>query len=176
MIFLLSDCQLIVATSARPRGLYLPGFDADECAKFIHKQADNTEVALVFGRERSGLTNEELLCCHYHLLIPCNPQYSSLNLAQAVQIVLYELRKQLIQGQGKITHNHEPLASFEDVERLYAHLSKFLLDINFLKLKNPARVMPRIRRMLNRIRFEQMEVNILRGILSHLQKSLICED
>lgn len=168
----LAGCNLVIATSARPRGLSLPGLSPRDCASFVAGQARDTEVAFVFGRERSGLTNEELLRCHYHLNIPANPDYSSLNLSQAVQIIVYELRMALLQPQAKVAHHENELATFTDVENFYKHLGEVLDSVNFLKPHNPHRVQQRLRRLFNRAGLEQIEVAILRGILSHVQKAL----
>jgi len=168
----LYGCQLVVGTSARPRGLSLPGLMPRDCAELIGTQPDTTQVAIVFGREHAGLTNDELLHCHYHLNIPSNPEYSSLNLAQAVQIIAYELRMKQLSMPAPVASYQEKLATTGEIEHFYQHLFDVLLAINFLKPKNPGRVAQRIRRLFNRIRLEQMEVAILRGILSHIQKYL----
>jgi tRNA (cytidine32/uridine32-2'-O)-methyltransferase len=166
----LAGCQLILATSARPRGLSLPGLTPQGCAKHVCEQPDNTEVAIVFGREHAGLTNEELLRCHFHVTIPSNPDYSSLNLSQAVQIIAYELRMALLQPEAQVTHHQEELATHQEMEQFYDHLTEVLTRIRFLKPNNPRRVQQRIRRLFNRTGLERMEVAILRGILSHVQK------
>lgn len=171
----LMGCQLVIATSARPRGLSLPGLTPPECAKLIASQSDETEVAIVFGREHAGLTNEELLQCHFHVNIPGNPDYSSLNLAQAVQIMMYELRMTHLSPVAPVASSKEIMARVEDVEQFYAHLTDVLLAIGFLKPKNPGKVQARLRRLFTRVRFEQMEVTMLRGILSHIQKALSLE-
>lgn len=169
----LTGCQLILATSARPRGLSLPGLVPASCAKLISEQADNTQVAIVFGREHSGLTNEELLKCHYHIHIPSNPEYSSLNLAQAVQIIAYELRMNLLAPKAEVSLRQEEYAAADEIEQFYEHLRDVFLEINFLKEANPRRLMQRVRRLFNRVQLERMEVNLLRGMLSQIQKSLL---
>lgn len=169
----LAGCQLIFATSARPRGLSLQGFLPASCAELVSEQKDDTQIAIVFGREHAGLTNEELLKCHYHINIPSNPDYSSLNLAQAVQIVAYELRMKLLSPKAAVSSREgEALASADEVERFYEHLKELLIETQFLKISNPRRLMLRVRRLFNRINLEQMEVNLLRGMLSQVQKSL----
>ncbi|STX28223.1 RNA methyltransferase [Legionella beliardensis] len=168
----LQGCQLVIGTSARPRGIDLPGLIPKDCAKLIAEHADNIEVALVFGREHAGLTNEELLQCHYHVTIPSNPDYSSLNLAQAVQVITYELRMHLLATTIKVNHNQDKLATVDEVEQFYTHLTDVLLEVNFLKPDNPRRLQERLRRLFNRVGLEQMEVNILRGILTYTQKAL----
>ncbi len=168
----LVGCQLILATSARPRGLSLPGLLPETCAELIGKQPDNTQVAIVFGREHAGLTNEELLKCHYHVNIPSNPEYSSLNLAQAVQIMAYEVRMNLLSPKAEVALRREEYATADEIEQFYDHLKEVFIDIQFLKASNPRRLMQRVRRLFNRVTLEKMEVSILRGMLSQVQKSL----
>ncbi|MDI9817669.1 MULTISPECIES: RNA methyltransferase [unclassified Legionella] len=169
----LKGCQLILATSARPRGIALPGLTPRECATLISERPDSTEVAILFGREHAGLTNEELLRSHYHINIPSNPEYSSLNLSQAVQIIAYELRMKLLAPVAEVSLSHDRLATAEEVEQFYDHLTAVMTAINFLKPSRPTRrLLQRIRRLFNRARLEHMEVTILRGILSHVQKAL----
>ncbi len=167
----LQGCALVIATSARPRGLSLAGLLPTECAAKVASCEDSAQVAIVFGREHAGLTNEELLHCHYHVNIPSNPEYSSLNLAQAVQIIAYELRMKLLAPQAVVAMREQPLASYEEIENLYTHLITVLSAINFFKPTN-IRVRERIRRLLKRVGLEQMEVGILRGVLSYLEKAL----
>ncbi|WP_419421138.1 RNA methyltransferase [Legionella sp. D16C41] len=168
----LEDCQLIIGTSARPRGIELPGLLPRDCAKLVATQPDATEIAIVFGREHAGLTNEELLQCHYHVTIPSNSVYSSLNLAQAVQIIAYELRLALLTPTLKINHTQDRLATGKEIEQFYNHLTEVLLEINFLKKDNPRRLKERLRRLFNRVGLEKMEINILRGILTYVQRAL----
>ena len=168
----LKGCQLILATSARPRDIALSGLTPAECATRIAETPDNTEIAIVFGREHSGLTNDELLQCHYHIHIPSNPEFSSLNLSQAVQIVAYELRMKLLSPTAAVETSHDTLATADAVEQFYTHLREVLIDIDFLKPSNPRRLFQRVRRMFNRIQLESMEINILRGILTHVQSAI----
>jgi tRNA (cytidine32/uridine32-2'-O)-methyltransferase len=168
----LAGCQLVLATSARPRGLALPGLIPSSSADLVCKQSDNTQVALVFGREHAGLTNEELLKCHYHIHIPSDPEYSSLNLAQAVQIMAYEMRMKLLVPQAEVAMKNDEYASVDEIEQFYAHLKEVFIEIKFLKTANPRRLMQRVRRLFNRVNLEKMEVSILRGMLSQVQKSL----
>lgn len=165
----LKGCQLILATSARPRDIALPGLSPAEGATLVASTDDKTEIAIVFGREHAGLTNDELLRCHYHIMIPSVPDYSSLNLAQAVQIIAYELRTKLLIPVIKREALRDNWASAEDVERFYTHLRDVLIGIDFLKPSNPKKLMYRLRRMFNRIKLERLEINILRGILTHIE-------
>jgi tRNA (cytidine32/uridine32-2'-O)-methyltransferase len=168
----LAGCQLILATSARPRDLSLPGLIPSACAELVSHQSDNTHIAIVFGREHAGLTNEELLKCHYHIHIPSNPDYSSLNLAQAVQIVAYELRMKLLAPKAEVTMRVDEYATADEIEQFYEHLKEVFIEIQFLKTAHPRRLMQRVRRLFNRTNLEKMEVSILRGMLSQVQKSL----
>lgn len=168
----LAGCQLILATSARPRGLSLPGLIPASCAELVSSKPDSTQVALVFGREHAGLTNEELLKCHYHVHIPSDPDYSSLNLSQAVQIMAYEVRMKLLTPKAEVASKFDEDATADEVEQFYEHLQKVFIDINFLKESNPRKLMQRVRRLFNRVQLEKMEVSILRGMLSQVQKTI----
>ncbi|WP_454785787.1 tRNA (cytosine(32)/uridine(32)-2'-O)-methyltransferase TrmJ [Legionella sp. WA2024007413] len=168
----LIGCQLILGTSARPRGLSLPGLIPASCADLISQQTEDTQIAIVFGREHAGLTNEELLKCHYHIHIPSNPEYGSLNLAQAVQIVAYELRMKLLAPKAEVSLRQDEYATADEIEQFYEHLRDVFIEIQFLKASNPRRLMQRVRRLFNRVNLEKMEVNLLRGMLSQVQKSL----
>jgi tRNA (cytidine32/uridine32-2'-O)-methyltransferase len=167
----LGGVQLAFMTSARPRDLNLPGLTPEKAAEKIAgmgHSADNTEIALVFGRERTGLTNEELLHGHYHIEIPTNPDYCSLNLGQAVQIMAYEVRKHVLDCVAVTTQAEAPLATLDQVEKYYVHLEAVLKQIDFLKPSNPKQVMFKLRRLFNRAKLEATEVNILRGILKQI--------
>ena len=168
----LKGCQLVFGTSARPRDIALEGLTPAQTASLVATRSDDTEIAIVFGREHAGLTNDELLHCHYHLHIPSNPDFSSLNLAQAVQIVCYELRMKLLSPVADVETRADALALADDVERFYDHLKQVLIEINFLKPSNPKRLFQRVRRLFNRVQLESMEINILRGILTHIQSAI----
>lgn len=166
----LQGCQLVLGTSARPRDIALEGLSPAETAELIVTEGSGTEVAIVFGREHAGLTNEELLHCHYHIHIPSDPTFSSLNLAQAVQIMAYEIRMRALMPVAQSSMREgDPIAMADEVERLHQHLEEVLVEINFLNLSNPKRLQQRLRRLFNRAKLESMEVNILRGILTHVQ-------
>jgi tRNA (cytidine32/uridine32-2'-O)-methyltransferase len=169
----LQGCELVLATSARTRCVSLPNLTPADCAKLISEKPDNTEVAIIFGREHAGLTNEELLHSHYHVTIPANPEYSSLNLSQAVQIIAYELRMKFLSSDALVKFPQEQPATIEEIEQFYAHLTEVMTAIEFLKPTNPTRrLQQRIRRLFNRAQLEQREVSILRGILSQVQYAL----
>jgi tRNA (cytidine32/uridine32-2'-O)-methyltransferase len=168
----LVGCQLIFASSARRRDLAIPCVTPAGCAELVASSHNGVEIAILFGQERIGLTNEELLRCHYHVQIPTNPDFSSLNLAQAVQIMAYELRLKCLNPSALVPTNQDELATAQDVELFYTHLWDVLTTIRFLKPNSPGRVKQRLRRLFNRAGLEAQEVNILRGILTHVQKAL----
>lgn len=167
----LSGCQWVIATSARSRDLELPMLTPSTCATLLTDEGRQGEIAIVFGREHAGLTNDELLHCHYHVHIPSNPEYSSLNLAQAVQIIAYELRVKL-EGVAESSRGGDPLATVDDVEQFYTHLRDVLIAIDFLKPSNPRKLLRRLRRLFNRTKLESTEVQILRGMLTQVQRVL----
>ncbi len=167
-----ADCHYIVGTSARGRRIPWPILDPRACAVKVEAEASKGQVAIVFGREDRGLTNEELHQCHLHLHIPSCEDYSSLNLAMAVQVVCYELRMLMLAPE---TSNNEfdqwdvDFSSAENVERFFKHLEETLTDIGFLDPANPRQLMVRLRRLYSRVRLDEMELNILRGILTETQ-------
>lgn len=166
----IKDCGLVVGTSARNRTLDWPLLGPRETAAKVLQEAPNYPVALVFGRESSGLTNEELQQCTHHVHIPSNPDYSSLNLAMAVQTLAYEVRMQYLEAGESIEpiESEYPLA--EDLERFYVHLEETLLDTGFIIKNHPGQVMAKLRRLFSRARPEAAELNILRGILTSINK------
>ncbi|MGD8742744.1 MAG: tRNA (cytosine(32)/uridine(32)-2'-O)-methyltransferase TrmJ [Granulosicoccaceae bacterium] len=167
----LQGCSLVYGASARLRSLPWPQVTPRECAAGVREA--RAEVALVFGRERTGLTNAELERCDRLVHIPCNPDYSSLNVAAAVQVLCYEMRM-ATQGQEVVTAQvgDSPLATREDLEGLYRHLEETLIAIDFLDPASPRQLMRRLRRLFNRAGLEQTELNILRGILKAVKKQV----
>jgi TrmH family RNA methyltransferase len=158
-------CGLVLGASARHRRLGMPELDPRACATEVLRAAAQKPVALVFGPERSGLSNAELDLCQAIVYIPANPEYSSLNLAAAVQLIAWELRE--AQGVAIETPPPEaPPASAEDMDLFYEHLERVLLASGFLDTGNPRNLMRRLRRLFNRARLDQNELNILRGILA----------
>ncbi|MCC8464083.1 tRNA (cytosine(32)/uridine(32)-2'-O)-methyltransferase TrmJ [Photorhabdus bodei] len=168
----LAGCGLVIGTSARARTLSWPVVEPRECGERSVQEAAHASVAIVFGRERVGLTNEELQKCHYHLNIPTNPEYGSLNLAMAVQLVSYEIRMAYLARQDKNEQKTDeveyPLT--DDMERFYHHLESVLNDSGFIRKAHPGQIMNRLRRLFTRARPEAQELNILRGILSSVEK------
>ncbi|HEY9100730.1 RNA methyltransferase [Chitinimonas sp.] len=162
----LAGCTQTVATCPRVHELSVPRHNPRQIAPIlVERAAQGEEVALVFGTEMSGLSNEEVRSCNRLVTIPTNPDYSSLNLAQAVQILAYELRCAV---DDDISHLEEKpqLAAHDDIERFYVHLEQTLVGLHFLNPDNPKRLMPRLRRMFGRIQLEKLEVDILRGVLN----------
>ncbi|MEE8107901.1 MAG: tRNA (cytosine(32)/uridine(32)-2'-O)-methyltransferase TrmJ [Gammaproteobacteria bacterium] len=166
----LTGCGLVAAVSARQRSLAWPCKTPHEAAAEIVASTANTSVALLFGREKYGLTNAELERCHLLISIPANPDYSSLNLAMAVQVLAYEIR--LARGQTSLppASADPPPAAAEDMQRFYRHLEEVLLENGFLDPDNPRHLMRRLRRLFNRAVPDENEINILRGMLAAMQK------
>jgi tRNA (cytidine32/uridine32-2'-O)-methyltransferase len=181
----LEDCVMVMGTSARGRKVPWPVLPPPEAAAIAAENSLAGPVALVFGRENHGLSNDELHRCHYHIHIPSNPDYSSLNLAMAVQVMCYELRmlflRNLEGGEGSpyLTPMlvpgdagwDVPPAKVGDVEGFFGHLEQTLQDVDFHRRDNPRQLMSRLRRLFQRAKLDQMEINILRGILSAVQKA-----
>ncbi|WP_199611135.1 tRNA (cytosine(32)/uridine(32)-2'-O)-methyltransferase TrmJ [Flocculibacter collagenilyticus] len=167
----IADCGLVVGTSARSRTLSWPMVEPRECGKKLVAEGEKYPVALVFGRENNGLTNEELQQCHYHVCVPANPEYSSLNLAMAVQLLSYETRMAWLDKEnGHYQEVEEEYPRSADLERFYGHLQETLLETGFIVKQHPGQVMTKLRRLFNRARPEEQELNILRGILASVQK------
>ena len=161
------DCGLVVGASARRRKLSWPEFDPRECAAAVVNDSRSKPAALVFGTESAGLKNAEMDLCNALVYIPSNPEYNSLNLAMAVQILAYELR--WAQGlDSKPEDAESPPASVADMEYFYEHLERILLVSGFLNSDNPRKLMRRLRRLFNRARLDENELNIMRGVLNAL--------
>jgi tRNA/rRNA methyltransferase len=165
----LAGTVFAAACTARNRDLSHSVLTVRETAVRLVHEAVRGPVALVFGPEKHGLTVEEVNRCSVIAMVPANPQYSSLNLAAAVQLFAYEVR---LAAQDLDTYPQqlfEP-APYQDIERFFEHLEQTLYDIEFLDPRNPKRLMQRLRRLFQRARLEREEVNILRGILAAAQK------
>jgi len=191
----IEDCGLVVGTSARSRTLPWPMLEPRGCGEKMIAEADEYLVALVFGRESSGLTNDELQLCHFHVQIPANPDYSSLNLAMAVQTLSYEVRTSYLlslensqqeysTGNGTyigkksidacLDANSEDQALYpvtKDTERFYQHFEDALKATGFIGDKHPGLVMTKLRRLFNRARPDVKEVKMMRGILASVERA-----
>ena len=170
----IADCQRVVGASARLRTIAWPRLNPRECAQMALEDADRHKTAILFGREHAGLTNEELECCHYLLHIPCNPAFSSLNVAAAVQIVAYELFQTASTGlEAAETSDGSELATAEEQASFHEHLIRTLFEIGFLhERKSSPSLLRRLRRMFNRCALEKTDIHILRGILTTVQNRL----
>lgn len=169
----IAGCSLVVGTSARERRIPWPLLDPRQCGESVWNESHQHEVAIVFGREDRGLTNEELHKCNYHVHIPSNPEYSSLNLATAVQVITYEVRMAyLLATENNTLPQHQwdfPPADAQALETFYTHIEDTLVQLDFLDKDNPKQTMTRLRRLFNRVRMDQMELNIFRGVLTAMQ-------
>ncbi|NHB58568.1 RNA methyltransferase [Acinetobacter sp. 194] len=181
----IKDCHLVFGTSARTRTIPWPLLDARPAAQKSMQAVieDQQEIAVVFGREDRGLTNEELALANYHVTIPVNTEYGVLNVAQAIQIICYEMRMAAVEHMDtpvdtdatmQVTdeesmHWDEPLVTHEQMEQFYPHIEKMLAEIEFLDPKNPRLLPLRLRRLFGRIQLDRMEYHLLRGIFSRVQ-------
>jgi tRNA (cytidine32/uridine32-2'-O)-methyltransferase len=187
----IADCQLVFGTSARSRTIPWPILDArPACQHALTEAQQNRQIAIVFGREDRGLTNEELALANYHLTIPVNQEYGVLNVAAAIQVICYELRMSLLYQQPTgenmrtvaITAGEqmpvvndiemrwdEPLATQAQMQQFYPHLENMLADINFIDPDNPRLLPTRLRRLFGRIRLDRTEYNLLRGVFGRVQ-------
>ena len=181
----IKDCHIVFGTSARSRTIPWPLLDARPAAEKSLKAVinDKQEVAVVFGREDRGLTNDELALANFHVTIPVNTDYGVLNVAQAIQVICYEMRMAAMDTMGKevdleatmhVTDTEdmqwdEPLVTHEQMEQFYPHIEKMLAEIEFLDPKNPRLLPLRLRRLFGRIQLDRMEYHLLRGIFSRVQ-------
>lgn len=171
----IADCQLIIGTSARLRHLQNSLIEPRTCGELAIQRAQQGKVAIVFGRERVGLTNEELLKCHYHLNFPTNPDYGSLNLAMAVQLASYEVRMAWLNAKHlQKNSENQPLAEAieyptgEALEHFFNHTERLYKELGFIR--NDA-VMLKLRRLYQRAELESNELNLLRGMLTAVERS-----
>ncbi|MBI1450451.1 MULTISPECIES: RNA methyltransferase [Acinetobacter] len=181
----IKDCHIVFGTSARSRTIPWPLLDARPAAELSLKAVatQQQEVAVIFGREDRGLTNEELAMANYHVTIPVNTDYGVLNVAQAIQVICYEMRMAAMEFTAKIADPEakmhvtddvdmqwdEPLVTHEQMEQFYPHIEKMLADIEFMDPKNPRLLPLRLRRLFGRIQLDRMEYHLLRGIFSRVQ-------
>ena len=181
----IKDCHIVFGTSARSRTIPWPLLDARPAAELSLKAVatQQQEVAVIFGREDRGLTNEELAMANYHVTIPVNTDYGVLNVAQAIQVICYEMRMAAMEFTAKIADPEakmhvtddvdmqwdEPLVTHEQMEQFYPHIEKMLADIEFMDPKNPRLLPLRLRRLFGRIQLDRMEYHLLRGMFSRVQ-------
>ncbi|MBD5771931.1 tRNA (cytosine(32)/uridine(32)-2'-O)-methyltransferase TrmJ [Marinomonas colpomeniae] len=165
----IADCSLVIGTSARHRTFQLPIMNARECAETVIPEAKQHNVAIVFGREKTGLLNDEIAQCHRQVYIDANDEYPVLNISQAVQIVAYEIW---------MANQHKDFAEQEtpdyphrkDMDLFYEHLEETLYGINFVVRNHPGKVLEKLHRFFNRSRPEKQELGILRGVLAAVQR------
>lgn len=169
----IADCELVYGTSSRLRQISWPTVNPRQTAEQVCAYPNADKVAIVFGTERTGLTNDTLAQCHYHLVIPANPSYESLNLAQAVQVITYELYNRYLERNPMVLDdcvtNRAPLA---DIFGVFDHMENLLTRIDFLTPKSSRILFYRIKRMLLRTKLETEEINILRGIFKAILRKL----
>lgn len=182
----IADAELVIATSARGRHIPWPCISAREFGELLQQEPTSHRVAILFGREDRGLTNDELQRCNLHVTIPSNEEYGVLNLAAAIQVICYEVRMALVGEQlpSKSTHAHQhqltlpsipwdqPPASQADIQRLLTHFQTVMQQSGFFNPTHSGQVRTRLDRLFLRARPDKMEINILRGFLGSLEKSL----
>ena len=173
----IADCALVIGSSARSRSLPWPMLTPEQSTAKLIKESQSAKVALVFGREDSGLNNEELQLCHFHVQIPASPEYSSLNLAAAVMVLCYEIRRAVLRDEeaddkAEDEYWDQERATVKQVEYFYEHLERVLVEIDFHDPDNPRQLMQRMRRLFGRVRIDAMEMNILRGILTNIEHKI----
>lgn len=176
----LKDCHWILGLSARIRKIPMPLLSPREAAReAVHRLSASAsyKVALVFGREQSGLLNEEVDKCQGQILIPTNPSFPSLNLAQAVQVLTYEFRMAFLESGQKGSNNdnkdlEQAFVGGQEMENFYKHLEDCLVAIKFLDRERPGHLLSHLRRLYSRTHLTRLELNIMRGILTTMQKSV----
>ena len=166
----LSGCVYVAGASARSRTISWPSMGPRDCAERMVSESGQGTVAAVFGPEKTGLHNDDLDLCHTLLTIPTDPGFSSLNVAMAVQVLTYELRVASMLDTGPQFDTEAPPATIEEMEHFYTHLEQVLEDIRFLDPENPRHLMRRLRRLFIRARPDKNEVNILRGVLTAIDR------
>jgi tRNA (cytidine32/uridine32-2'-O)-methyltransferase len=172
----IGDCHLVVGTSARERNIPWPLFVARDSATQLMAEPSTSQIAVVFGREDRGLTNEELRMCQHHVYIPSSEKYAALNVSAAVQVICYELRMAWMAANPEAAPPLRgwdvPPATLDDMEHFFAHLDRVLTDLGFIDPANPRQTSTRMRRLFGRLRPDHMELAMLRGVLSETEKLL----
>ena len=166
------DCELVLGTSARDRTIPWPTLKPKAAAQEVSENLGIEKIAIVFGREDRGLTNEELGLCNLHINIPSDPEYSSLNLSQAVQIIAYEIRMALLEDENGADDWDVERATNQQTELLIEHMDELMKEVDFYDVNNPRKLLVRVRRFFKRSRIDVMETNIFRGLFSTIQKKL----
>ena len=166
------DCELVIGTSARGRKVPWPILNPKQAAEEVSRSSSHHNIAIIFGREDRGLTNEELGLCNLHVNIPTDPDYSSLNLAQAVQILVYEIRQAILGEQEDKNYWDVELANNDQTELLINHMDELMQQVEFYDVDNPRKLLLRVRRFFKRSRIDVMETNIFRGLFATIQKKL----
>ena len=168
----IADCQLVLGATARRRDVPMEEIDAREAAaRALAAAREGREVALVFGNERTGLENDEIKRCHAAVLIPSDPDFPSLNLAQAVQVLAYEVRMAVLAGASPLPEQKsDPPASSAELDAFFEHLERTLEAIDFHKGRSPRTIMLRLRRLYLRAQPDLRELRILHGILSDSER------
>tara|TARA_X000001036_G_scaffold144152_1_gene136949 strand:- start:91 stop:816 length:726 start_codon:yes stop_codon:yes gene_type:complete len=168
----IKESTFVYATSARNRSINWPTVNPEEAAdRILDQVAGDKEISIIFGREDRGLTNEELQLANFHLEIPANPDYPVLNIAMSVQIVTYELFKNINTSQDREWRDYPEINS-EDLQRLIDHFVETSIDLEMIDPKNPSQIIARIKRMFSRLQPDSMEGNYLRGFLTAVNKRL----
>jgi len=177
----IADCALVVGTSARQRRIPWPLLTPKQCAEVVKEASKKQKIALVFGREAVGLSNEELQKCNYHVSIPGNPEYDVLNMAMAVQVLTYEMRQAIVDVEESNGSKHsmtiecrwdEKMANAQEMSGFHEHFNQMLLDIDFYDPNNPKQLLTRTRRLFNRARLDRLELNMMRGIFTRIQAKM----
>ena len=171
----LEGINFVVGTSSRMRKVPWPNEALDKVATTIVAEANNnTNIAIIFGREDRGLTNEELQRCNLHVNIPANPDYPVLNLAMAVQVVCYQLYIESFRNSKNTPFDHwdVPMAEANHIDRLITHFVEVAEQLEVFNKGNPRQIGARIKRMFTRIGLDEMEVNFMRGFLAAVEKKL----
>ncbi len=169
----IGDCSLVIASTARSRGYDLPILSPEKAARLLTQSACNTlkpqMVAIVFGPERTGLINQDLEYATHRVTIPASPDYSSLNLAAAVQTLCYEICK-ANQLQSERNEATRLLPDAQAMDLFYQHLETTLKETGFINKKHPGEVMKKLKRLFTRAEMDETELNIMRGILSSVER------
>ncbi|TCS39819.1 RNA methyltransferase [Reinekea marinisedimentorum] len=166
----INDCSLVIGTSARDRSISLPALTAEQCAEKAMHEQQAAPVAIVFGRERMGLLNEEIQQCHFQVNIDANPDYPVLNLSQAVQIICYELFKSSSKPPADGPEDAYPL--HKELTQFQQHLESTTKAMGFINLNHPGQTLELMQAIFRRARLSRKDLSIMRGFLSSIDKKL----